>query len=33
MERKLMSEEALNKAMDPRRMTEPQADMIGSGGG
>jgi fumarate hydratase class II len=32
-ERKLMSDAELNKALDPRRMTEPQADMIGSGGG
>ena len=33
LERKLMSEAELKKALDPRRMTEPQADMIGSGGG
>jgi fumarate hydratase class II len=32
-ERKLMGESELNKAMDAKRMTEPQADMIGSGGG
>src|SRR5687768_10058071 len=32
-ERKLMSDTELSKALDPRRMTEPQADMIGSGGG
>jgi fumarate hydratase class II len=32
-ERKLMSEAELSKAMDARRMTQPQADMIGSGGG
>ena len=32
-ERKLMSDAELNKAMDARRMTSPQADMIGSGGG
>src|SRR5579884_3432829 len=32
-ERKLMSEAELNKALDARRMTQPQADMIGSGGG
>jgi fumarate hydratase class II len=32
-EKKLLSEADLNKAMDARRMTQPQADMIGSGGG
>src|SRR5688572_7896940 len=32
-EKKLMGDAELNKALDPRRMTEPQADMIGSGGG
>ena len=32
-ERKVLSEEQLNKAMDARRMTQPQADMVGSGGG
>jgi fumarate hydratase class II len=32
-ERKLMSEAELNKVLDARRMTEPQADVIGSGGG
>jgi fumarate hydratase class II len=32
-ERKLMTEAELNRAMDARRMTEPQADVIGSGGG
>jgi fumarate hydratase, class II len=32
-ERKLMSDAELNKAMDARRMTQPQADMVGSGGG
>ena len=32
-ERKFMDAAALNKAMDARRMTEPQADMVGSGGG
>ena len=32
-ERKLLSETDLTKAMDARRMTQPQADMIGSGGG
>ena len=33
LERKLMSEAELNRALDPRRMTEPQADTVGSGGG
>jgi fumarate hydratase class II len=33
VERKVLSEADLNKALDPRRMTQPQADMIGSGGG
>jgi fumarate hydratase class II len=32
-DRKVMSEAELNKAMDARRMTQPQADMVGSGGG
>jgi small GTP-binding protein len=32
-ERKLLDKAALDKALDARRMTEPQADMIGSGGG
>ncbi|HSU68833.1 MAG TPA: class II fumarate hydratase [Tepidisphaeraceae bacterium] len=32
-EKKLLPEAELNKALDPRRMTEPQADMVGSGGG
>ncbi|HEV8292305.1 MAG TPA: class II fumarate hydratase [Tepidisphaeraceae bacterium] len=32
-ERKLMSDAELNKILDPKRMTQPQADMIGSGGG
>ena len=32
-ERKLMSDAELTRALDARRMTEPQADMIGSGGG
>jgi fumarate hydratase class II len=32
-EKKLLSEAELAKAMDARRMTQPQADMIGSGGG
>jgi fumarate hydratase, class II len=32
-ERKVLSEGDLNKALDATRMTRPQADMIGSGGG
>ena len=32
-ERKFMGDAELNKALDARRMTQPQADMIGSGGG
>jgi fumarate hydratase class II len=32
-EKKLIAEADLTKAMDARRMTQPQADMIGSGGG
>ncbi len=32
-ERKLMSDAELNKILDAKRMTQPQADMIGSGGG
>lgn len=32
-ERKLMSDAELNKVLDAKRMTEPQADMVGSGGG
>jgi fumarate hydratase class II len=32
-ERKFMSDADLDKALDARRMTQPQADMIGSGGG
>jgi fumarate hydratase class II len=32
-DRKLMSDAELTKVLDARRMTEPQADMIGSGGG
>ena len=31
-DRRLMDDAALNKALDARRMTSPQADMIGSGG-
>ena len=33
MEKKVLSEADLTKALDPRRMTQPQADMVGSGGG
>jgi fumarate hydratase class II len=33
LERKVMSEQELTKSLDPKRMTQPQADMIGSGGG
>jgi fumarate hydratase class II len=33
LERKVLSEAELSKALDPRRMTQPQADMVGSGGG
>jgi fumarate hydratase class II len=33
LERKVMSEQELTKSLDARRMTQPQADMIGSGGG
>jgi fumarate hydratase class II len=32
-EKKVLGEAELNKALDPKRMTQPQADMIGSGGG
>jgi fumarate hydratase class II len=32
-ERKLMGDVELKKALDPIRMTQPQADMVGSGGG
>lgn len=32
-ERKVLPAAELEKALDPRRMTEPQADMVGSGGG
>jgi len=32
-ERKLMSDAELNKILDAKRMTQPQADVIGSGGG
>ena len=33
MEKKVLDEAALTKALDARRMTTPQADMVGSGGG
>src|SRR3954462_11117074 len=32
-EKKLVPDAELNKVLDARRMTEPQADMVGSGGG
>jgi fumarate hydratase class II len=32
-EMKLLSDADLNKALDPLRMTQPQADIVGSGGG
>jgi fumarate hydratase class II len=32
-ERKLMPEAELQKILDAKRMTQPQSDMIGSGGG
>jgi fumarate hydratase class II len=32
-EKKVLSDADLQKALEPARMTEPQADMIGSGGG
>jgi len=32
-EKKLMSDADLKKALDPLRMTQPQADIVGSGGG
>jgi fumarate hydratase class II len=32
-EKKLLSDAELKKAMDAKRMTSPQADMVGSGGG
>jgi fumarate hydratase class II len=33
IERKLLDEAQLSRALDPHRMTQPQADMVGSGGG
>jgi fumarate hydratase class II len=32
-EKKLLAEADLKKALDPKRMTQPQADILGSGGG
>ena len=32
-EKKLLGDAELQKALDPRRMTQPQADVVGSGGG
>jgi fumarate hydratase class II len=32
-EKKVLDPAALNKALDPKRMTQPQADMVASGGG
>ena len=32
-ERKVLPDAELKKVLDPRRMTQPQADMVGSGGG
>ncbi len=32
-ERKLLDPETLNKSLDPKRMTEPQADVVGGAGG
>jgi len=33
MDRKFMPDAELNKVLDAKRMTQPQADMVGSGGG
>ncbi|MGA2233593.1 MAG: hypothetical protein ABSH22_22020 [Tepidisphaeraceae bacterium] len=33
VEKKVLGEAELQKALDPIRMTAPQADMVGSGGG
>lgn len=33
LDRKLVDPAELNRALDPKRMTQPQADMVGSGGG
>jgi fumarate hydratase class II len=32
-EKKVLPEAELEKVLDPRRMTQPQEDRIGSGGG
>ena len=32
-EKKLLGDAELKKALDPLRMTQPQADILGSGGG
>jgi fumarate hydratase class II len=32
-EKNVLDAETLTKALDPHRMTEPQADVVGSGGG
>jgi len=32
-EKKILPEDQLEKTLDPRRMTQPQEDMVGSGGG
>jgi fumarate hydratase class II len=32
-EKKLMADAELKKALDPMRMTQPQTDIVGSGGG
>jgi len=33
LERRVLAAAELDKALDPKRMTQPQADMVGSGGG
>jgi fumarate hydratase, class II len=33
LEKKVLDEQALDKALNPMRMTQPQADVVGSGGG
>jgi fumarate hydratase class II len=32
-EKKVLGDGELERVLDPRRMTQPQADMVGSGGG
>jgi len=32
-EKRIMPEDQLDKTLDARRMTQPQEDMVGSGGG